>query len=222
MNLDIQATEAKPTIENFVICLQAGVNAWEAAGRILVALRREEPDIFKRIVLAHSWITLDSLEVFHSIGLRTFYPMVALLPRNVYNRVRAMPYEIQKKVCVEPIEIVTRMVGDKPVVIRKPVTQLTHAEASRALWRKGNYTVAHQVKQLESPKFKSIQEMLPKNTHPVTSRSPKEVARFAVSRGGGGTWKFLPTMASSWNSQNVRLESGQAVIVLQEFVKDQE
>lgn len=219
--VNIQAVTVNPTIEMFVAALNAGVNAWEAAGKILVSLRREDEDVFERIQKQHPFITADMLDVFYNFGLRTLYPMVALLPQACRSVVRTMPYEVQQRICAEPVEIVTRIVGDKPVVIRKPVTRLTAGECKRALWRKGNYTVAHQVKQLLNPPVKPIQELLPKKVV-VEERKPREVARFAVSRGTAGMWRFEKTTANPWNTQNVRLELGQCVIVLQEFVKEQE
>lgn len=216
-----QTESVKPTIEMFVTALQAGVNAWEAAGKILVALRREDDEIFKRIQKEHPFVTGDMLEVFWNFGMKTMYPMVALLPRAVFGHVRNMAYEFQVKVCSEPIQVVTRMVGDKPVIVRKPVSRLTADEAKRALWRKGNHTVEHQVKELSATPINTIQELLPKNKT-IAPRTPKEVARFAVSRGTAGTWRFEKTTANPWNTQNVRLECGQCVIVLTEFASDQE
>jgi hypothetical protein len=211
-----------PTIEMFITALNAGINAWEAAGKILVALRAEEDDVFKRIHKDHPFVTQDMLEVFWNFGMRTLYPMVPLLPRTCQKFMREMPYEVQQRICAEPVQIVTRIVGDKPVVLRKPVTQLTAEECGRALWRNGNYTVEHQIKQMQNPPVKTIQELLPQPKTVVEERKPREVARFAVSRGTAGTWRFENTMANPFNTQNVRLEQGQCVIVLQEYGKDQE
>lgn len=222
VNLVIQAESVKPTIAMFITAFQAGVNAWEAAGRILVALRSEDDDAFDRIEKEHPFITRDMLEVFWNFGMKTMYPMTALLPRSVQGHVRKMTYDAQVKICAEPLQVVTRMVGDKPVIVRKPVSKLTAEEAGRALWRKGNHTVEHQIKQLSSPPVKTISEFLPQNKVVIPERRPREVGRFAVSRGTAGSWRFEKTTANPFTTQNVRLEHGQCVIVLQEYGSDQE
>jgi hypothetical protein len=203
----------------FVTALQAGVNAWEAAGKILVSLRHEDEQVFQRIQKEHPFITPDMLEVFWNFGMRTMYPMVSLLPNGVRKHVQAMRYDAQVKICSEPVQVVTRLVGDKPVVVRKPVSRLTELEARRALGPKGNVSVERQVRELTAPPPDPV-TMMPKTV--VTERRPKEVARFAVSRGVAGTWRFEPTMANPFTTQRVRLELGQCVIVIEEYQQDQE
>jgi hypothetical protein len=219
MNLALQADSAPPSIDLFVTGIHAGINSWEAAGKILVKLLHEDANAFKRIIKAHPWLTIDLLEVFHSIGLRTFYPMVVLLPRPAYNRVRLMPYDVQQRICVEPVEVVTRLVmNDKPVIERKPVAQLTACEAERALDNHGQRPVKKQIQSLKEP----VVVAKPISVENVNERKPREVGRFAVSRGTAGSWRFEKTTASPFTTQNVRLEHGQCVIVLQEYGKDQE
>jgi len=219
MNLSLQADTAPPSIDLFVTAIHAGINSWEAAGKILVKLLHEDANAFKRIIKAHPWLTIDLLEVFHSIGLRTFYPMVVLLPKQVYNRVRSMPYDVQQRICIEPVEVVTRLVmNDKPVIERKPVARLTACEAERALDNHGQRPIKKQVADLKAP----VVIAKPLNVAVVSERVPKEVGRFAVSRGTAGSWRFEKTTANPFTTQNVRLEHGQCVIVLQEYGKDQE
>lgn len=223
MNLAAQTESTKPTIEAFIAAFEAGVNAWEAAGRILVALRNDDSEIFKKIQNQHPFITADMLEIFWNFGKQLLYPTVALLPRHCQAAVSVMPYDVQKQVCHDPVEVVTRCVGDRPVVIRKPISRLTADECKRALWRNGNLSVETQVKRLQNP-FQPVKYAdKPKvDLSLVNTRAPKEVGRFIVRRGVGGTWTFEKTMANPFTAQNVRLEQGQAVIVLTEFGKGQE
>lgn len=222
MNLAIQAAEAPPSIERFVACINAGVNSWEAAGKILVALRNEDDQIFGRIQKEHPFITLDTLEVFFHIGTRSLYPLAVLLPHSSFKAVREMSYDKQVQICSEPVQIVTRMVGDKPVVVRKPITRMSADECKRSLWRKGNYSVEHQVKQLTTPSIKTIQELLPRKKLPVNIvRVPQVVGRYVVRRAIGGKFCFEETKATPITTQRILLQEGQAVIELTQYAKEQ-
>ena len=218
MNLPEQVNDGPPTIAKFITCLNAGINAWEAAGLMLVALRKEDADVFKRIMKEHPLITRDTLEVFYNIGIRTFYPMVALLPQRVYSTVKSMTYEAQKRVCSEPIEVVTRMFGDKPVVVRKSISELSSQDCRRALYSKGVVPTAKQIERLNNPAPRPILELTPK---PVSAgnavRVPKVVGRYAVRRAVGGGFCFEKTMANSMSTQRILLQGGQALIELTEY-----
>ena len=206
----------KPTVAAFVEAVQAGVQSWETAGRILVALRLEDEDAFKRINKLHPFITMETIEVFYHIGLKAIYPLIVLMPRHVFKALREMKYEAQVECCTKPIDIVSRISGGGPVVLRKPIAQLSADECKKALWRKGNRSVEHQVKALESPVI-NIDGMLPK---PVINpqRVPVVVGRYAVRRAAAGAgFAFEKTDARPYNVQRILLQTGQAVIELTEY-----
>lgn len=207
--------DAKPTVEHFVAALNAGSDSWVKAGEILVALRNEQPTIFNKICHDYPFVTQDILDVFYQIGIHTLNPMALLLPRHAFNAVRQMRYDAQSRVLSEPIEIVTRIVGDKPVVIRKGVAKLTPDECRRALYRRGVIPVSKQVDRMKTPPAPAFKAKA--TPPPLVVRTPKEVARFAVSRGVAGTWRFERTMARSVFEQSVTLEHGQSIIVLTEY-----
>lgn len=211
---------AAPRIEDFIKYVHAGVSAWEQAGQILVRLLREDPQVFRKITEAYDFITRDTLEVFHSIGIRTLYPLTMLLPRRVSYAVRAMRYDAQKRVCTEPIQVVSRLVGDKPVVERKSVSKLTDREVKQALWPKGNRSVEWQVRLLSAPKdpAKAMAQKL-FAAPAATARTPKHVQNYAVRRttGGGNNFVFEKTMAHNSMVQRVLLTEGQALIELTEY-----
>jgi hypothetical protein len=212
--------QPKPTIEAFVSALNAGVQQWETAGRILVSLRNNDDDAFKRINKAHPFITIETLEIFYHIGQRTIYPLIVLLPRHAFKALREMKYEQQVELCQKPIEIVSRMSFDKPVVLRKPIAQMSADECKKALWRKGNRSVEHQAKILQTPVV-DIDGMLPKLKLPSAARVPVVVGRYAVLRAAAGAgFAFEKTMANPYNVQRILLEGGQAVIELTEWPKE--
>lgn len=217
MNLTT-TNQTKPTIEAFISAFQAGVNAWESAGIILVALRQEDEHVFQRIQNQHPFITNDMLEVFWNFGKKLLYPMVALLPRHVQSHVREMQYEAQVKVCADPVEVVTRLVGDKPVVIRKPISRLTADECKRALWRKGALSVDTQLKRMQTPFKPVVYASNPKPELPKTvTRAPKEIGRYVIRRAVGGGFCLEKTTAHSAMEQRVMLHDGQALLVLTQY-----
>lgn len=208
---------AKPTINEFIAALNAGSDGWQRAGEILVALRREDDGVFDKIVHEYQFVTHDILDVFFQIGIKTLYPLALLLPRHVFCAVRQMRYDTQVRVMSDSVDVVTRQVGDKPVVIRKGVAKLSPDEVKRVLGKKGARPVAKQVAMLNT----FTQKPTPRPALPsIAIRTPKEVARFAVSRGVGGTWRFERTQARSGAEQRVLLQTGQAIVVLTEYQND--
>ncbi len=216
-NRPIGYNPLNPEIEQFVQHVNAGVDSWEKAGSILVHLHDQDKNVFSKIIATHSFITRDMLDVFYNIGQGTLYPMVMLLPRSIIHHVRKMRYDAQKRVMSDPVQLVTRFSGDKPVIVRKPVAQLTAKEAEYALWKKGNRSVDWQIKHLgDKPKpngFVSSGGM-------PAIRKPVAMAKFKVKRGPNGIWMFEPTTETPYNVQAVILENGQAVIELCEWGKE--
>ena len=210
---------AKPTINEFVAALNAGSDNWQRAGEILVALRREDDNAFHKIVHDYPFVTYDILDVFFQIGIKTLYPLALLLPRHVFSAVRQMRYDAQVKVMSDSIEVVTRQVGDKPAVIRKGIAKLSPDEVKRVLGKKGARPVAKQVALLNTFTPKPVAKPAPPS---IAIRTPKEVARFAVSRGVGGTWRFERTQARSGAEQRVLLQTGQAIVVLTEYEQEKD
>ena len=202
------------TVARFIAALTSGAKSWQEAGDILVALRNEDEKVFDKILVAHSFLTQEMLEVFYHIGTRSLHPMALLLPKHVFNAVKGMNYDAQAEFQTAPVQVVTRMVGDKPVVVRKPINKLTPQEAKWALCRKGNVSVDKQVKKMAALAVPAAPKAAPVKVEP---RKPVEVARFAVRRGPGGTWAFEKTNANPWTTQNIVLHEGQAVICLTEY-----
>lgn len=208
-----------PTVDAFIAAVRRGVESWEEAGGILVQLAREDKNIFRKIAHDYPFITIDTLEVFHHIGTKSLYPMTVLLPRHVFPRVREMSYETQKKVCSEPVSVVTRMSGDKPVVIEKGIAKLTADEARKALCRRGNRSVEKQVKALtDGPDWATFTANTPKPVPATAQRLPKSVGLYSVRRGiGGKDFVFEKTTARPYTLQKIILQHGQAVIELTEY-----
>ena len=203
-----------PTIQNFIQALNEGVSAWERAGQIIVSLLKNDPKVFDKIIAEDFSITRDTLEIFYHIGTRTIYPKIVLLPNHIFSHVRHMTYETQKKLLTEPIQIVTRMVGYKPVIIRKGIAKLSCSEARISLCHSGNRTIDWQIKTITAiPKYpKNLIPKLPSKTPQELQRVPEEKGRYVLRRNAVGAFILERTMAVPYNIQRVILSDGQATI----------
>jgi hypothetical protein len=206
-----------PPIKDFIAAVDAGVKSWERAGQLLVEMLNRDRTVFKKITEAYPHITMDMLEVFHSIGLRALYPLTMMLPRTVLPIVRSMRYDAQVEVNNNLITVVSRMVGDKPVIIQKPVSKLSREEAGRSLCTRGTRSVEWQVKSLKNQTVTSLLPKPAQKTAKEIERKPIVRAKFVVRRGPGGAFVMEKTMASPYNIQRVMLQDGQAVIELCEW-----
>jgi hypothetical protein len=208
-----------PRVEEFIRHVTAGVDSWEKAGQVLISLHHENRNVLREINEKYPFITIDSLEIFLHIGQRTLYPLVMLLPRQVLGVVRTMRYDAQKEITTHPVNVVTRCVGDKPVIIRKSVAKLTSEEVKRSLFSRGNRSIEWQLRYLrnESGLNQALAPESKRLTPKEVERVPKMVGRFAVRRGIAGSFIFEKTTASKSTNQRIILDGGQAVIELCEY-----
>lgn len=181
-----------------------------------MSLRNEDEHVFDKIIAAHSFITADLLEIFYHIGTKALHPLAVLLPKHVFAEIRAtgMSYEAQEKFLTEPVQVVTRLTGGEPVVVRKPLSKLTKDEARWALCRKGNRSVEKQVIKIKEPAKPAPDLLLPKKEPvKVVPRAPKPICNYVVRHTLGG-YVFEKTKAAPYSLQRVILLEGKAVIEL--------
>lgn len=213
------------TIQDFVTAVQEGCESWESAGKILVALHREDPDIFKRINKEFPFLNTDALELFYQIGIGSLYPMTLLLPRHVMSAARYLPYEKQKLLCSEPVQIVTRIVGGKPTVIRKPAATMSREDVKLAIGHRSIFTVERQVARMNHAtriNHATFPAALPTPLPAEMKRVPKVLAKVVIQRGVGGRFIMEPTTATPYNVQRLLLEGGKAVVELTAYDNGEE
>ena len=185
---------------------------------MLVSLRNEDEKIFEKLILAHSYLTQDMLEIFYHIGTRSLHPLSVLLPKHVFTAVKGMSYEAQGRFCSEPVQVVTRLVkGGDPVVVRKRISQLTKDEAKWALNRKGNVPVQTQVNKIRSLELLGPAVPAKPFVEPTKrvelQRTPKVIGNYIIRHTPHG-YAFEKTPANPYTTQRVLLSNGSAVISL--------
>ncbi len=106
-------------VEEFVRQVNGGIDAWIQAGTLLVSLRDQDPQIFRKIITIAPWLTADILVSFCRIGEGRMYPKALLMPHcPAYAEIISSPIATQERVCNQPIEVVQRFVGNAPVVTK--------------------------------------------------------------------------------------------------------
>ncbi len=210
----IVKADPAPTVDQFVDLVGKGGECWILAGELLVKLKGENPNVFREIADAHPFLTVDALEIFYHIGTRSLHPLSLLLPRDIFAKVRTMRFEAQQAVLSAPVEVVSRMSGDMPVIIRKPVSKLTNEEARRALYSRGNIPVKEQIKAIRlEVKAPAIVNTNP-TPHMTAKRRLISKGKFAISKNPAGSFMFQKTAATPYDLQRVMITGAETVIEL--------
>lgn len=98
-------------IDEFAALVQRGIDSWVAAGKMLVKMRQQKPDIFLHIISAHPWIELSALEMFCRIGEGKLHPRTLLLPPMVAEKVSQLPEPKQREVLEKSPSEIKRMMS---------------------------------------------------------------------------------------------------------------
>lgn len=118
------AIQSTARIEQFIQRVNAGVSAWQEAGRLLVDLVEEEGQvILTEIQQRCPGLSFDTLELFLSIGRREIYPLLACDDSKGAEYLAGLPYDIQETLYRDGVTVVDE--GGESVV---PVGKLTSWE----------------------------------------------------------------------------------------------
>lgn len=126
-----------PTIAQFVGSLALGLDFIEKAGTQLVAMKKDDFDVFDRIMEECDWLTKDMLECIHNVGMKVLHPKLLLMPKHVYDHVCGLPMAEQEKVVTLPVAVPPPTQEGRPVgnTVFKPAAELNRSEADR-VWQR--------------------------------------------------------------------------------------
>jgi hypothetical protein len=118
--------------EKFAGLVNAGVNSWTEAGKLLVGMLALDPDAFKKITTLYPAISLEMLGIFERIGRKLVYPYLLLDNSPGCQRLLELPYENQVEIYKSGVDVVTGLKPKtmEPMVERKRVQQLTSYDAN--------------------------------------------------------------------------------------------
>ncbi len=143
-------------VEEFVRQVNGGIDAWIQAGTLLVSLRSQDPQIFRKIITIAPWLTADILVSFCRIGEGRMYPKALLMPHcAAYAEIISSPIATQERVCNQPIEVVQRFVGNAPVVTKMWARELDKKSVALVFKNGIVRTVEQQVAKLKAAKLKA-------------------------------------------------------------------
>src|SRR6185436_13484922 len=128
-------------IEKIVSLIDLGADMWLDAGRLLVEMKLEKPNVFDDIMEINPDLTLEMLETLEDIGNKKLHPRTLLLPARLAGAVAQLPYRDQALV-----------VANTPIPVRrghhnnvfKPVRDMTERECKRAFSPQGLIPIQRQ------------------------------------------------------------------------------
>lgn len=231
---------ADASVDEFLKLMRSGVAAWEAAGAMLVVLRKTSPGIYAEIIKREPMITVDMLTTLERIGERKLHPRLLLNAQLPVKRLIGFPYDEQARLCSEPIDVVVQVRAGKPVVQKKLVRDCSRKELSCALDTSRVRTVREQAelrsagimegnaewKALSLRRFKAAAEESEAKTLPVGKAArlgdavpmgARVIGRWAVRKTIGRNVGFERTQADPFDKVRIMLHDGVAVFEILEM-----
>jgi hypothetical protein len=137
-------------IARFADFINAGVNSWINAGKLLVEMKEADPNIFEKITAKHPGISWDILRAFENIGLKRVYPYLMLDGCAGSKKLLTFPYEKQVQLYQARLDVVTGLKDGKPVVEQKRLQELNSFEVDRIFMGERVKTVQEQAMDWEN------------------------------------------------------------------------
>lgn len=165
-------TVADPRIARFCDLVQAGMDSWVEAGKLLIEIKRDNPNAFREITRAHAGISLETLHCFERLGNRELYPPLLLDGSMGARRLMKLPYEQQVRLFNTEISVATIRRGDV-VTESKKLQELTAKEAEVAFSESGVRPLSEQQRMVVPRKSSNFR--LPRETFDSPDDRPESL-----------------------------------------------
>jgi hypothetical protein len=134
-NTSVLAFDLQAEVNKFIEAYQRGMNAWEDAGKIIVAIVDADPHAVDDIVRLCPSLTPSIIHVFERIGRGLLLPALAMDTSAGASKLRDLPISMQRRYEVEPVPLVIET--DKGTdILLVDVKNLTRDQA-RQVFAKG-------------------------------------------------------------------------------------
>jgi hypothetical protein len=134
-NTSVLAFDLQAEVNKFIEAYQRGMNAWEDAGKIIVAIVDADPHAVDDIVRLCPSLTPSIIHVFERIGRGLLLPALAMDTSAGASKLRELPLSAQKRYESEPVPLVIET--DKGTdILLVDVKNLTRDQA-RQVFAKG-------------------------------------------------------------------------------------
>ena len=105
-NKSVLAFNLQAEVQKFIAAYQRGMDAWEEAGRIIVAIVDNDPHAVDDIVSACPALTPSIIHIFERIGRGLLLPALAMDTSAGAAKLRELPLSAQKRYENEPVPLV--------------------------------------------------------------------------------------------------------------------
>lgn len=161
----------KPTVEQFTAAIQRGIEAFEEAGQVLVALIEINPKVKDEILENCPDVTEEMLDTFERIGRRQLFYRLAIHEGPGVKALRRCSYSDQVKYFNEPIPLLITD-GKNTETLNVGVHALTPEQARQAVGAHRIRSLGEQRAWIESQKSKAA---------PIPVTSPYSVHRGKIT-----------------------------------------
>jgi hypothetical protein len=118
-------------IAEFGTHVGAGIESWIKAGKLLVELVGQDPDVYAKIIAKNPHINAGVLGRFEQMGRGMLHPQLLLAHTPGLNKLAAMPYSVQQKYVEEPIPVIVETGAGTDVLLIK-AREMTAGQAAQA------------------------------------------------------------------------------------------
>jgi hypothetical protein len=173
-------------ITRFVQLVQAGIQSWEKAGKILVQELEKDPNFKQAVKDASPEISSDLLDTFERIGRKQIYAPLLADSSPASRALLELPYEMQERYFNEPIPVLVGLSKGKQTVQNKKLGDLSRAEVRQVFSKGCIRTPEEQTWTFPEPKkpVKAATQILEK---------PVQVGYFKLDCDGKGNVTVTPT-----------------------------
>jgi hypothetical protein len=223
-------------VQAFLLILKDGINSWQTAGALLVEMRKDNPSVYAEIIRREPLITVDMLETIERLGRKELHPQLLLNSQLPVKRLIGFPYEVQARLCSEPIDVVVKVVSGKPTVHKKLIRDMSRRELGIALDTKRVRSVQEQTNlcirshnegneawralktpakspmSISSSSFVAAKMDTPAISSPIKPEDLICFGRWVVRQTIGNNCSFERTNATGLNPVRIILDDGIAVI----------
>ncbi len=154
MNTSQLSLDYSSTLQKIASLVTTGIDAWKAAGELLVQLYDADPLNRPKIKKDLADLPYGTLNTLERIGRKQVVPQVAQASGIGYRKLQNMPYVVQERLLKEPLELVVIEDG-KTDILRVAVKDLTRDQAEQVFDRRELRDAAAQRAWLASVKAKA-------------------------------------------------------------------
>lgn len=119
-------------IDQFLNLYQGGLDAWTAAGKLIVEMVDADPKAYAHIISKAPAMTDEILGVFEKIGRGVLYAPLAMDSSPGVERLKLLPLSVQRNHECEPVDILVRKTDGSYDTLKVLPKNMTKAQAKLA------------------------------------------------------------------------------------------